>query len=333
MVLGILIYAGILACLPTDDIARPRVHVYQSRVDFGEVVSGVPVERSVTIGNMGDAPLRIQNIRLTKPLQLLKVPAQIPPGQEIRIPVRLDTASLQGRFEGRIIVTSSDPDRPETTLAIEGNIVPGIQFSPMAAFYVVGNRGQEKQSSIEIINHEPGPLTIYGIEHSGQRFTTNLEVVEPGRRYRLTLSLKSDGPSGRGAEPILIHSSSESHPRMQVIANTYLREKVYTFPEVVDLGSIPIGFLRDNPTIARTLAQTLMVYELGGTDFRVEMRSEIPIRIRAERGPKGDRYQATIEWMPERLQAGPVRGEIVILTNNPEFSRLSVPVTGMILEK
>jgi hypothetical protein len=38
-------------------------------------------------------------------------------------------------------------------------------------------------------------------------------------------------------------------------------------------------------------------------------------------------------WKPEIQRAGPVTGETAILTNNPEFSRLSVPVTGMILVK
>jgi hypothetical protein len=75
------------------------------------------------------------------------------------------------------------------------------------------------------------------------------------------------------------------------------------------------------------------VYEPGGTDFRVEMWSETPIRIKTERGPKGDRYQAAIQWVPEKLQGGPVNGEIVILTDNPEFSRRSVPVARAILEK
>jgi Protein of unknown function (DUF1573) len=333
MAVNIALLAGMLACCLADDNQKPRAYFPQTRLEFGEVVHGTPVEARIAIRNLGDAPLRIQNIRITKPMQATKIPAQVPPGAGISFAVRLDTAGLQGRFEGKIIITLNDPDEPETTVTVEGNIVPSIQLSPRAAFYVAANRGQSKQASIEIINHEAEPLTIHKIRHSGERFTTALETIETGKRYRLTLSLKADGPAGRSIEPILVHSSSKVHPLIRIIANTYLREKVYTFPDVVDLGSFPIGLLRDDQAAAQSLAQTLMVYEAGGTDFRLEMSSELPIRIESERGPNGDRYQATIRLVPERLQVGPIAGEIIILTNNREFPRLSVPVTGMILEK
>ena len=47
--------------------------------------------------------------------------------------------------------------------------------------------------------------------------------------------------------------------------------------------------------------------------------------------PFQDRYQITVSVLPERLQPGPIRGSIIIKTNDPEFPQLVVPVEGAIL--
>jgi hypothetical protein len=129
-----------------------------------------------------------------------------------------------------------------------------------------GLRGRANQSSIEIINHAPERLRIEKVEHPADRFTTALEAVEPGQRYRLTLALKPDGPGGRSTETILLTTSSKTLPLLNLPANTYLHERVYTFPEAIDLGAIPIAAIRRNPGVLEQMAHTLMIYQVGGSE-------------------------------------------------------------------
>ncbi|HXH84264.1 MAG TPA: hypothetical protein VNN07_15275 [Candidatus Tectomicrobia bacterium] len=99
----------------------------------------------------------------------------------------------------------------------------------------------------------------------------------------------------------------------------------------MDLGALRLDDIRANPDLLERLAQTLMVYQVGGSDFRATLRTDLPVLdLRSERGPKGDRYQTTIRLIRDRLQVGPINGSIVIETNDPEFPRLTVPVTGVI---
>jgi hypothetical protein len=88
------------------------------------------------------------------------------------------------------------------------------------------------------VNHESEPLRIEKIEHPAERFTTQLEALKPGQRYRLTLALKADGPRGRAADTILIRTSSKRMPMIKVGANTYLYDRVHAFPDVVNLGTL-----------------------------------------------------------------------------------------------
>jgi hypothetical protein len=55
--------------------------------------------------------------------------------------------------------------------------------------------------------------------------------------------------------------------------------------------------------------------------------------LKSEPGPDGDRWQVTIAMNPERLQPGPIRGSIVTQTNDPKHRKLTLPVSGSILDK
>jgi len=148
------------------------------------------------------------------------------------------------------------------------------------------------------------------------------------------LILKPDGPSGRKTEPIIVETSSEELPALEIAANTFLHERVYTFPDSVDLGAIPVSQIRNNPGLLSMLAQTLMVYQEGGSDFRATLRSDLPgLTLKWERGPKGDRYQTTIALDPAKVHLGPYKGLLLIDTNDPAFPKLTVPISGQILDQ
>ena len=154
-------------------------------------------------------------------------------------------------------------------------------------------------------------------------------AVEPGRRYRLTVTLNTDGPGGKQLVPVVIHTDSVAHPVVRILVATLLRERVYTFPDAVDLGAIPLTQWKSgNPS----LAQTLMVYQSGGTAFEATFSTDLPgVTIEAQRGPLKDRWQATLAIDPAAARTGPLRGSITIRTNDPEFPVLTVPVSGAVL--
>jgi hypothetical protein len=123
-------------------------------------------------------------------------------------------------------------------------------------------------------------------------------------------------------------------PVFQIAANTYVRERVYTFPDAVDLGAVPISAIRSNPKLLEQTAQTLMIYRKEKKGFHAEATSDVSgLSIRSEQGPSGDRWQFTVALKGALVNVGPIRGWIVIETNDPEFPRITVPVSGHILDK
>jgi Protein of unknown function (DUF1573) len=303
----------------------------ETSFDFGAVKQGATVEHAFAIENPGSAPLRIERVALTPPLVVRRMPAVIPPGGRALLEVELPTASVAGTFTGDILVATSDPVNRTLELELTGHVMTAVEVLPRRAAFLTGTREAPGSASLDIVNNEDRPIRIESVEHSRGLFTSRVETIEHGRRWRLVLSLLPDGPAGKRSERITLRTTSRASPTITVVAYTYLRERVYAFPDAVDLGAIRAADLRDSGFSAR-LAQTLMVYQVGGSTFEARFRTDVPgVAVTAERGPKGDRWQATVR-IAGTPKPGPVSGKISIETNDPSFPRLEVPVTGTILD-
>jgi len=307
--------------------SRPKAIFSEARFEFGDVLSGTVVEHDFALRNAGSIPTRIEKVSMTTPLLVTQMPHDVRPGSEGIIHFKLDTSDLEGAFDGTILVYLNDPALPQARLSFSGHITPAIELSPRPAFFLAGQRGQGNRATIEIVNHESETLTIEKIEHAVDRFTTHLETIKPGEDYRLTLALKPDGPSGRAADTILIRTSSKRTPILKVGANTYLYERVHAFPDAVDFGTWRVGE-------AGGAAITMMIHQEGGSDFKAQLSSDVPgLNLRAERGPKKDRYQVEITLASDKVRVGPMKGSIIIDTNDAKFPRVVVPVSGQIVER
>lgn len=204
----------------------------------------------------------------------------------------------------------------------------GVKLSPQKAMALVAAKGQPRTGSVEIINQESEPLRILSVEHPTDRLTSRLETVEEGRRYRLSLTLRPDGPVGRGKQTLRITTSSKTSPVLEIPVGTRLTEKVYTSVAAVDLGSLRLGDLRNDTEIQ---VEEFAIFQTGGTDFRVTHSTDLPmLRVTSERDSRGGYYVIHLLLVREKLRPGQIKGSIILETNDPEFRKLEVPVTGSI---
>jgi len=212
---------------------------------------------------------------------------------------------------------------------IRGDTVDGIDYKPLPTIFATVNRGAVQESSIEITNRRPAPLKILDVVNPSQRFKARVETLEEGKRFRLIVALKGEGPAGKQQDILELKTNLEDAPVLRIPVNTFVREKVRTFPESVFMGRYPLSEIRGNPALAKKRAQILMVYRDGTTDFEITVSSDVPyLKISSERGPKGDRYENAIWIDPDLAQPGQIKGNIIIKTNDPDFPKLTVPVTG-----
>lgn len=305
----------------------PKAVVVDPTFKFEKVLRGSVVEHEFSIRNEGNQPLAIKNVMMSTPLRVLKLPATVEPGGEAKLRFSLDTSGVGSFYEGVIVVTTSDPVLPEAQLTFDGNIVSTVEISPMPAFYLSAQRGERKEVSVEIINHEQIPLTIESIENPSGHFVVRSETIEEGMRYRLVLTMNPDAPLGKSMDVIRVRTSSQRNPVLQIGAHTYVRDRVYTFPQAVEFGELSIADLRNPGNSGRT-TQRLVIYESGGTDFKVQLSSDLPfLRMVSQRAPTGDRFQVFVSIDPAKVAPGDFNGTIQIVTNDSKVSKLTIPIT------
>jgi len=300
-------------------------------VDFGRVLRGTPVEQQLVIENNGADPVHLTHARMTPPLIATALPGTIEPGGKGTLTFRLDTSRLQGLYEGVIALAESPTSEPASVLRVHGFIVPLLEFQPGPAVFLSVTKGEAQEQAVELVNHDTAPVTITDISAT-DKVSARVETIEPGRRYRVVVHARADLPPGRYTEQIALQTSSAAVPRLALQANALVHDRIYTFPDAIDLGSLPIGQLRASPGMAQLLAQRLMVYSSGAQDFVVEVSTDVSgLALAAERAPAGDRWQITATLKPDQARVGALAGHITIDTNDKEFPKLAVPVSGSIL--
>ncbi|MCI0410950.1 MAG: DUF1573 domain-containing protein, partial [Acidobacteria bacterium] len=144
--------------------ASLRAIVPVSAFQFGKVVQGTVVEHEFILKNEGTALLELSRASMTSPILATHLPRNVEPGSQVTLQFKLDTSSLEGPFDGQILLFLNNQDHPEVRLAFEGQVVRGIEASPKPAVHLVTLLGQPMEGSVELINHETAPLQVLGID-------------------------------------------------------------------------------------------------------------------------------------------------------------------------
>jgi hypothetical protein len=134
-------------------------------------------------------------------------------------------------------------------------------------------------------------------------------------------------------ETVSLRTSSRKEPVFQITANTLIFERVHTFPDEIDFGTIDAERARADQARGRVPTQTLMVYQDGGTNFQVTAKTDLPfLDVDVEPAKTGHQVQVSLKLKPQHLNPGEFEGHVELLTNDPQFSELHVSIKGEVKE-
>ena len=293
--------------------------------NFGTLTLTEPLEHTFHLQNDGTEVLDITTVQLQPPLVAVRATSRIAPGETGRLTVRLGQPRRKGPFDGEIVVRFKQASAGTRSFRLRGSLVPPIELQPSYGFYVVAQRGEVVERSLEVVNHEQTPLDIVGIEYDGSRFTPTIDTLEAGRRYRVTVRTKADAPAGRGSESVRLVSSNAKYGTLPIQAHVWIKERVYAFPDSLDFGVIDTARQAGD-----TIEQSIMVYQVGGKDFRVAAETNAGfLSLSVSGSGSGDRYKVTAFINPDKLPAGLIDRSVVVTTNDPEFPTIVIPVRGV----
>lgn len=307
---------------------RPSSAVYQ----FGKAGLDSDIRHTFIFRNETEKPVEIQDVQLTAPLIVTKMTSRIEPGAQGQVTVEMQKPFKYGEFEGGVVIRFKNDARPQETFYVEGEIVPPVEFLPHNVIFLSTQRGEPKSAAVEVVNHQADPMEILHAECDSTRFLCQLSTLESGQRYRLTVTLKGDGPSETRTDTIILPTSSHERPFLEIKTFSKIRDRVYAFPDTIDFATISADYLKTHPQMTGFLTQNVTVFQAHGTDFQATAETDIPFVRVSTHGSEQfhDRLEITVSVTPEKLKAGAVRGSVIVSTNDPDFPKLIIPVTATV---
>ena len=260
----------------------------------------------------------------------------VPPGQEGQITLSLNAIKYTGLVGKEMEFTTNDPQRPRFTLALRlFIIVPGphpgrrfgpFVFSPSPRWVTRLVRGSAAQTSITIYNDGPQPVRIIKLTAGGEVFSLQLDALQEGRLYQLTVKSAPSLPLGRYVQAVKLATESGEVPELELKLEATVVPPILATPEALSFDHVPISSANDD--VSR-MTKLVSIQHARRARFEIKQVSAtlpfLKLEVAAENS--GETYLLKVGIDKEKLTKGDYKGIIKIETNNPEVPVLEIPVT------
>jgi hypothetical protein len=173
----------------------PRAVVPFNGFSFGDVYRGEVISQIFVIRNEGDAELQIKDFKGDCGCTAIRSDKVISPGKEGIAEVEVQTVSQSGLINKTAIMHTNDPDRPVITFSLSANVLAGaplrqgkhigpIFLSPDSRGSMYAPPGKKAMTEFSVTADDT-PVKVLRVEAGTKNFAARVEVVEPGRRYKI----------------------------------------------------------------------------------------------------------------------------------------------------
>ena len=329
------LFALLIVTLPQQPVwaqhAGPEALLPESQVDLGRIRADRKTEHSFTVSNSGSEALEIRNVRLKGQGFKARLPKGIPPGESRFITLSLEPVSLIGEWDWEVSFETNDPDNPLIHYKVKAFIYPPIEVEPAPRVFFSLYDDESAFRRLEIVNHKSRPLEITRLESLGSHFLPELETLEPGKRFQLTVTVPETVDPGRFQEALLLHSDDPDRPVIRIAVNVLVKEDLSAFPERIDFGWLSLEKLKAQPAVIALLTQTILIRSRND-DFSVtSVESEHPfLTVSRNPGNRAKVVQVDVGLDPEKLTPGPIGGVLTVATDHPRYPEIEIPLSGIV---
>ena len=263
----------------------PQIEIESDVYDMGLIANNKVAEGSVKIFNRGTAPLEITAIRTEcHCTEGEMVDTIIAPGGEGLMKVTLDPFRVPMFVSKKTLtISSTDPRKPEVTVAVKARIAPEISWDPREIDFGKVTKGNPTERTL-VIREETAPFSIASVAIAGAKLNsmkTSFAEVPAGERkdpakaeYKVTITtdgeLSSDDYS---AQVVLSLAGIKRIPRISIPLKIGITSAYRIDPAMVTLRSVTPG-----ETISGVIKLTSAVpvevsgFKAGNPAFSVKTR-------------------------------------------------------------
>ena len=315
---------ALLAASVVPAAADPRLTVADPVVSFGTVERGSRIDHTFVLRNVGDATLRIDNVKSSCGCTVAVVSDRdVPPGREGRVTVSLDTARMVGTKRKTITVSSNEPAAPSIGLTLTGQVLADVVVTPNPLYLGRLRRGQSSRHEVVVTSGRPGEVfQVVAVEHANPALHARLEPRTDAPGQRIVVELDKDMPLGRISEQLTLRTTSPREPVVTLPVFGSVEGDVAVLPPQVTFGVARAG---DAPERA------LLIRNRGSRPLTVTRITVRPPQVTYKLREVDDGYEYRLTLtLDDDTPAGKVEGAVEIFTNHPDESRIVVPLYAIV---
>jgi Protein of unknown function (DUF1573) len=330
--LFVFLLLGLMCARDPAQIASPQTLFPESAYNFGTVKQGTKIAHGFAINNSTPVPVTLQGLEFSMPGMTARFAPVIAPGLDRSIAIEWDTSRVAGEIEGLAIVHFADTSRAPVTLRLKGVVQSPLEILPFPAIFLSAFQGEDSERRLRIVSHHEQPAVISLSQPSSKHFTATLTELEPGKIYEVVAKVSDAVLPGRYDEELFLSIDGPKIAKLTIPVHLLVKSNMYANPEVVDFGSVSADRVRSNPAIRESLIQTFLVKKRQGVFTITKMTSDLGALDFKKDPPEGDSstYRVDVALNPQKIKAGKLAGYIEIDTDDKDFPRIKIPVTGRV---
>jgi len=300
----------------TPAIRGPRIFCEEPNFDFGMVDNQNTIEHTYVFKNIGDTTLEISSVRPACGCTVADMSEKIiPPGGESRLTARLSLQGRTGPQSKAITINSNDPENPQYRVNLSGTIQQALQVSPDRLIFGQIGPGQEAELFIELIGTSTESFTVQKIETTDARLIATAEVIEEGKRHRISAKLKSSDQSGPINAVVRITTDHPARPVIDVpVAANVVGELIFAPSEI----ALPAG--TDTP-----MTRYIVIRKGAAANFEIKEVIPPDPAIKVNIFPFGDQgFRIQLENI---IPSADLDGKMIkVLTTAESMSEINIPL-------
>jgi hypothetical protein len=295
---------------------QPRIQAPAPVYDFSTVLEGTPVKHDFVIKNAGQADLVIGHVQTSCGCTVAQSEKQrLAPGEATQLPATFDTRHERGHASRRIDVYTNDPQTPDLALEIQGTVRRESEATPEEVFFDSVHKGAEQARDVAIAyNGKAKDFKITKVTNSNPNIAVTQETG-----LKLKVVLRKTMPAGPFQDTVEVATTGRP---VEIPVYGRIVGDLVTQPAQVSFGILPHG------------AGAMRIVRLTNNGLRpvaIKQVSSTSPAVVATAGPvtAGKEYKITLE-LRKGTPDGQLRGQLVITTDDPEQTNLTVPFYGIV---
>ena len=213
----------LISSLSFAQLMQPKLVLQQNSFEFGDIKQGETVSHTFVLTNSGGDLLKIANVQASCGCTAA-VPekSELAPGESTNLTVKFNSTGRQGAQKKTVKIFTNDPQAPEMTVTITGNVVAGDQSGAVPTIYFPESQhdfgkvseGEKVNYTFRFVNKGTSELIIKDVKSSCgcTAALLNSSNIKPGQEGTLKVEFDTKNRSGKNSKTVTVQSNDLKDP-------------------------------------------------------------------------------------------------------------------------